>query len=120
MLSEKTDQLTSWLKEGLPDLARFTPPAKVIDKRTASPWMEPDLETILQGEGIDTLLITGDETDAWVMGAVDRGSRLIVGRFVVCSSVDPTYDAMMVLDHSRFGTRIEPAPVAEILDAWPG
>jgi len=92
----------------------------VIDKRTASPWMEPDLETILQGEGIDTLLITGGETDVCVMGAVDRGSRVIVGSFGVRSSIDPTYDAMMVLDHSRFGTRIETAPVAEILDAWPG
>ncbi len=108
----------------LPELAGFAPPAKVIDKRAYSPWMEPDLQAILAGEGIDTLIVTGGETDvcvlATVMGAVDRGDRVIVACDAVCSSADPTYDAMMFLYHSRFGTQIETAPVAEILDAWPG
>jgi nicotinamidase-related amidase len=108
----------------LPELARFTPPAKVVDKRVYSPWMAPELQNLLQDEGIDTLVVTGGETDvcvlATVMGAVDRGYRVIVACDGVCSSADPTYDAMMFLYQSRFGTQIETAPVAEILDAWPG
>jgi nicotinamidase-related amidase len=67
-------------------------------------------------------VVTGGETDvcvlATILGAVDRGYRVIVAADAVCSSADQTYDAMMFLYHSRFGEQIETAPTAEILDAW--
>ena len=107
----------------VPELARFAPPARIVDKRAYSPWMGPELEEALRRDGIDTIVVTGGETDvcvlATVMGAVDRGYRVIVACDGVCSSADPTYDAMMFLYHSRFGTQIETAPTADILEAWP-
>ncbi|MEE7455530.1 cysteine hydrolase [Methylorubrum populi] len=107
----------------LPSLSRFVPPARVVDKRVYSPWMEPELEQVLRAEAIDTLVVTGGETDvcvlASILGAVDRGYRVIVACDAVCSSADQTYDAMMFLYQSRFGEQIETAPTAEILDAWP-
>ena len=63
----------------MPSLARFVPPAKVLDKHVYSPWTEGRLDALLNGSGIDTLVITGGETDvcvlATVLGAIDRGFR---------------------------------------------
>ena len=116
------DALGPEMVELMPSLTRFVPPAKVVDKLVYSPWMRPDLERMLEAEAIDTLVVTGGETDvcvlATILGAVDRGYRVIVACDAVCSSADQTYDAMMVLYQSRFGEQIETAPTAEILDAW--
>lgn len=108
----------------VPALARFAPPARVIDKPVYSPWMGPELQATLAAGGIDTLIVSGGETDvcvlATILGAVDRGYRVIVACDAVCSSADQTYDAMMFLYQSRFGSQIETASTEEILDAWPG
>ncbi|GAA0254042.1 N-carbamoylsarcosine amidase [Methylorubrum aminovorans] len=116
------DALGPEMVDLVPSLIRFTPPAKVVDKLVYSPWMKPDLERMLEAEAIDTLVVTGGETDvcvlATILGAVDRGYRVIVACDAVCSSADQTYDAMMFLYQSRFGEQIETAPTAEILDAW--
>src|SRR4029079_19678901 len=62
------------LVELMPSLARFVPPANVLDKRVYSPWTEGQLDGMLNGS-IDTLIITGGETDvcvlATVLGAID-------------------------------------------------
>lgn len=108
--------------ELMPALARFVPPAQVLDKGTYSAFADDRLAARLRQGGIETLIISGAETDmcvlATVLGAVDRGYRVIVASDAVCSSSDPGHDALLSLYRDRFSSQIEIAPSAEILDAW--
>jgi len=106
--------------ELIPELAEFAPPARVFDKHVYSPWVEEGLDALL--EGVDTLIVSGGETDvcvlATVLGAVDRGYRVIVAEDALCSSSDESHDALIGLYHRRFGQQIETAEVEEILANW--
>ncbi len=106
----------------MPSLARFVPPAKLVDKHVYSPWTEGRLDTMLTGSGIDALVITGGETDvcvlATVLGAIDRGFRVVLVTDAVCSSADQTHDALMELYRSRFSEQVEAVPTEEVLDGW--
>lgn len=106
----------------IPPLGGFAPPARIFDKRTYSPWQDGELHSLLRQAGKDTLIITGAETEVCVattvLGAVDLGYRVIVATDAVCSSADPTHDAMIDIYHSRFGFQIETAEVTEIIAAW--
>jgi nicotinamidase-related amidase len=106
----------------VPELARLTPPATVIDKYVYSPWMETGLHHLLQAGAVDTLLMTGGETEvcvlASVMGAIDLGYRVVVVTDALCSSADETHDAVMEIYHGRFGMQVETAPMIEVLEAW--
>ena len=110
------------LVELVPALARFVHPAKVLDKRVYSPWTEGGLDNLLRGSEMDTLVVTGGETDvcvlATVLGAIDRGFRVIVVTDAICGSADQTHDALMALYHSRFSEQVEVATMAEVLDVW--
>jgi len=80
------------LLELAPPLARFSPPAPVIDKTRYSAFADGALLAHLQARQADGLVVTGSETDvcvlATVLGAVDLGYRVIVVRDAVCSSSD--------------------------------
>ncbi|WP_435169299.1 cysteine hydrolase family protein [Falsirhodobacter sp. 1013] len=108
----------------VPVLERLTPPARVLDKKVYSPWTEGGLDRMLQGTGVDTLIVSGGETDVCVLGAmigaVDRGYRVILAEDATCSSADETHDAMLRLYNDRYGQQIETAKVEEILSAWNG
>ena len=58
-------------------LSRRIPPATVIDKPAYSAFAESGLATFLREKDVDTLIITGSETDvcvlATVLDAVDLG-----------------------------------------------
>lgn len=116
------DHIDIGLLDIVPELARFVPPAQIVDKHVYSPWMEGRLDALLRGSGVDTLVVTGGETDvcvlATVLGAVDRGYRVVLASDAVCSSADATHDALTQLYRSRFGEQIENASVAEILADW--
>lgn len=106
----------------LAPLAELVPPAEVIDKRVYSPWAEPSLHERLRARGIDTLVITGAETDvcvlAAVLGAVDRGYRIVLPIDALCSSSDRTHDALLTLYRERFGQQVETMASEEILRSW--
>ncbi|MBP0492374.1 cysteine hydrolase family protein [Pararoseomonas indoligenes] len=106
----------------LPGLARFVPPATVIDKTAYSPWLQPELETLLRKRGTDTLVITGAETDvcvlAAVLGAVDRGYRVVIPTDALCSSSDRTHDALLTLYRERYGQQVEAVATETLLEAW--
>jgi nicotinamidase-related amidase len=105
--------------EIVPQLARFAPPAEVLDKRVYSPWADGRLDHLLQTSPVDTLIITGGETDicvlAAVLGAVDRGYRVILVADALCGSVDQTHEALLGLYRTRFSEQIETARLDEVL-----
>jgi nicotinamidase-related amidase len=104
----------------VPDLARFVPPAQVEDKALLSPWAGT-LHDRFRTSGIDTLIISGAETEvcvlAAVMGAIDRGYRVIIVSDAVCSGADSTHDAMLEIYSSRFGMQVETVTTAELIAA---
>lgn len=116
------EALEPGLVDLVPELALFTPPALVFDKRVYSPWLSGDLHGLLRKRGADTLVVSGGETDvcvlATVLGAVDLGYRVIIAVDALCSSSNETHDATVSLYHDRYGQQIETAACDEILDGW--
>jgi nicotinamidase-related amidase len=116
------ERLDPGLVELVPELRPFAPPALVVDKHVYAPWLETDLHRILRQRGVDTLVISGAETEvcvlATVMGAVDLGYRVVLVVDAVCSSADATHDAMIDIYHSRYGMQVETARAEEVLEAW--
>jgi nicotinamidase-related amidase len=114
------------LPEGMVDLvdelARFAPPAVIVDKTLYSPWIDTALEWELRQRRTDTLIVSGSETDvcvlATVLGAVDRGYRVIVVTDALCSSSDESHDALMELYHQRYTQQIETIGAVALLDSW--
>lgn len=115
------DRLDPDMIDLIPDLARFTPPARVLDKPIYSPWLGSSLHGELRRAGIDTVVISGAETEVCVMaaviGAIDLGYRVVIATDAICSSADSTHDAMHHIYDSRFGMQVETAEVMEIVEA---
>jgi nicotinamidase-related amidase len=107
----------------VPQLAGFVPPGELVDKHVYSPWIETDLHDRLQQRGIDTLVVTGGETDVCVLGtvlgAVDYGYRVVIVTDALCSSSDETHDAMLTLYHNRYGQQVETLTTDVVLKHWP-
>src|SRR5690606_40122321 len=106
----------------IPALAAFVPPARLLDKRVYSPWLGTGLDASLRAGGVDTLVITGAETDvcvlAAVLGGVDLGYRVVVVTDGLCSSSDETHDSLLGLYRNRYGQQVETAELAEVLANW--
>jgi nicotinamidase-related amidase len=114
-------------RENLPDemidligpLKRLVPPARVIDKPVYSPWFDGSLTRFLMRETVDTLVVTGGETDvcvlATVLGAIDLGFDVVVLKDAVCSGADTTHDAAINLLADRFSVQLELLSTEEFL-----
>jgi nicotinamidase-related amidase len=117
------ERLDPHMLELAPALLRYAPPAHVIDRQTYCAFSNGRLPQFLQDHGVDTLIVSGGETDvcvlASVLAAVDRGYRVILAEDALCSSSDESHDAMLDLYTKRFDIQIEVAPTAAILDSWP-
>jgi nicotinamidase-related amidase len=120
--SMTTERLDASLIDLVPPLSELVPPAEILDKRFYSPWFETDLEQRLRDRGADTLVITGSETDvcvlAAVLGAVDRGYRIVLPTDALCSSSDHTHDALMTLYCDRYGQQVETTTADTVLASW--
>jgi nicotinamidase-related amidase len=114
------DRLAPELLELVPSLARYVPPAHVIDKPVYSPWFNPGLIATLRGAQIDTIIITGGETDVCVatavMGAIDHGFRVVLPTDAVFGSADGTHDAMLRVFDSRFALQLTTCTTQDLLD----
>lgn len=110
------------LLELVPELARLVPPAKVFQKARYSAFSSPDLRLELRQRKVNTLVVTGSETDvcivATVMAAVDLGYRVVVVTDGLCSSSDEGHDALMKVYHTRFAEQIETATAEQVLSEW--
>lgn len=116
------ENLGEAMVELVPALAHYAPPAEIVDKWVYSPWTEGRLDRLVRDSGIHTIVVTGGETDvcvlATVMGAIDRGYRVIVVTDALCSSSDETHDAQMAVYHRRYSLQVETAEMETILSAW--
>jgi nicotinamidase-related amidase len=103
----------------VPSLKALVPPARVFDKMTYSPWTTGALHRVLAGEGVETLAISGGETDVCVLaaaiGAIDLGYRVILLKDAVCSGADETHDASLELLGDRFSAQLEISSTEEFL-----
>ena len=81
------------------------------------------MHRLLRERGVESLVVSGAETDvcvlAAVMDAVDLGYRVVLASDALCSSSDKTHDALMTLYRERFSEQIETAEAEAILAAWP-
>jgi nicotinamidase-related amidase len=107
----------------VPDLARFVPPARVLDKPAYSAFVLSGLSRFLADREIGTLVVTGAETDVCVLStvldAVDRGFRVVVVEDALCSSSDAGHDALMTLYRTRFSEQIELLTADQLAPLWP-
>ena len=105
------DRLDPAMLDLLPELAAYVPPAPVIDKARFSAFTAPALLDLLTAGHVDTLVVSGAETDmcvlASVLDAVDLGYRVVLVEDALCSSSDAGHDALMGLYRERFGVHIE-------------
>jgi nicotinamidase-related amidase len=106
----------------VPELARFVPPASIIDKPAYSAFFRSPLATLLQEKGVGTVVVTGAETDVCVLStvldAVDIGLRVILVDDALCSSSDQGHDALMTMYRMRFHEQIELLKAAELPEVW--
>lgn len=116
------DRLAPHLIELLPELACFTPPALVFDKQVYSAFAGRDLPALLTHRSVDTLVISGAETDvcvlSTVLSAIDLGFFVVIVRDAVCSSSDEGHDALMTMFEIRFSRQLAVVDTAGVLEAW--
>jgi nicotinamidase-related amidase len=116
------DRLDHRLLELMPPLSSFAPPAIVIDKPVYSAFSGRHLHEYLSARNVDTLIVTGAETDvcvlATVLGAVDRGYRVLIVEDAVCSSSDQGHETLLQLFATRYDQQIGTTTTAEILRSW--
>lgn len=114
-----TEHLPAEMVDLVPPLRALVPPARIFDKMTYSPWVCGRLHRQLAGEGVETVVLTGGETDVCVMaaalGAVDLGYRVILLKDGVCSGADSTHDAGLKLLGERFSAQLEITGLDEFL-----
>lgn len=106
----------------VPALARFAPPASVIDKPGYSAFVGSPLAAFLNEKGVDTVAMTGAETDVCVLAsaldAVDLGFRVVIVEDALCSSSDAGHDALMTMYRTRFAEQIELVRAEELAELW--
>lgn len=116
------EHLDQRLLELVAPLAALVPPAKVFDKSTYSAFSGGNLAATLKRRGIDTIIVSGGETDvcvlATVLGAIDRGFRIVLPADALCSVRDQTHDALLMLYQERFSIQIETTSTQEVLSRW--
>lgn len=116
----------SRIDPGLLDLVEplraLVPPAHQLDKTVYSAFGNPRLLPALRRRRIETLIVTGGETDVCVMAtviaAVDLGFRIVLPTDALCSAHDPTHDALMKLYRERYSQQIEATSTERVLEEW--
>jgi nicotinamidase-related amidase len=101
----------------LPEILDLVPPAQIVDKNFYSPFAGTLLHQSLQDRNIDSVVISGGETDVCVLAAV-LDAIDIVASDALCSVSDKAHDNLLQLFRERFQQQIEVASSETILGAW--
>ncbi|MCA1385876.1 MULTISPECIES: cysteine hydrolase [unclassified Bradyrhizobium] len=114
--------LPSSALELVPALARFVPPAAMIDKSAYSAFSNPGLARLLVEKNVGTVVISGAETDvcvlSTVLSAVDLGFRIVLVEDALCSSSDVGHDALMTMYRTRFHGQVDLVTAEELAEVW--
>jgi nicotinamidase-related amidase len=106
----------------VPELARYVPPALVVDKSAYSAFFGSRLGHVLVERHVGTVIVSGAETDvcvlATVLGAVDLGFRVVIVQDALCSSSDLGHDALMTMYRTRFTEQIDLVSAEELFGMW--
>jgi nicotinamidase-related amidase len=106
----------------VPAMARYVPPAIVVDKPAYSAFAYSPLYELLVGKGIGTVVVTGAETDvcvlATVLSAIDLGFRVVMVEDALCSSSDEGHDALMTMYRTRLHEQIDVIQAEELSYLW--
>ena len=106
----------------VPSLARHVPPALVLDKPFYSAFARSNLYDLLVARELDTVVVTGAETDvcvlATVISAVDLGFRVVIVDDALCNSSDEGHDALMTMYRTRFHEQIDLVEAEQLFEAW--
>ena len=106
----------------VPELARFAPPAAVVDKPTYSAFFCSRLTSLLLGKGVRTVIVSGAETDVCVLStvldAVNIGFRVVIVEDALCSSSDQGHDALMTMYRLRFTEQIDLVTAEGLAEVW--
>ena len=104
------------------DLARYAPPATIIDKSAYSAFYRSSLAAFLADRQIGTLIISGAETDvcvlSTVMDAINIGYRVLILEDCLCSSSDEGHDALMTMYRLRYTEQIDLITSAMLPEIW--
>lgn len=106
----------------VPALARYVPPARVVDKPAYSAFSNPQLSDLLVEKSISSVVITGAETDvcvlSTVLSAVDLGFRVVIVEDALCSSSDIGHDALMTMYRTRFHGQVDLVTAEGLAEFW--
>lgn len=106
----------------VPELARFAPPATVVDKPAYSAFFRSHLAEFLVGKHVGTVVVSGAETDVCVLStvldAVNLGFRVILVEDALCSSSDAGHDALMTMYRLRFSEQIDLTSAEGLPELW--
>lgn len=101
----------------VPELQALAGQGRILDKTTYSVFPALKLPP-----GTDTVIFSGAETDACVLasllGAVDKGLRVILARDAVTSSDMAAHEATLDMIARRLPFQVELAATDDILRAW--
>ncbi len=104
------------------DFRRFVPPAREIDKTTYNAFESPAFGKALERMAATAIVFTGVETDvcvlATLLGAVDRGYRVVIASDAVASSNRASHHAALETVMARYEMQIEAADTTTLLANW--
>ena len=110
------------LLELVPSLALLARRGAIFDKHVYSPFGNTQLLPYLKQRQVDSLIVTGVETDVCVLSgvlhAVDEGFRVILVKDALGSSSDETHDALLRVYATRLSEQIELSDVDTVLSCW--
>jgi nicotinamidase-related amidase len=116
------DRLDPRLLDLVPSLNPLAAIGLVVDKAVYSPFANPLLLRHLRDRHIDSLIVTGVETDVCVLSAVlsavDEGLRVVLVKDALGSSSDATHDALLQLYATRLNQQIELADAETVVATW--
>jgi nicotinamidase-related amidase len=108
--------------ELVPELARFAPPATVVDKPAYSAFFRSSLSNFLTERGVNTVIVSGAETDVCVLStvldAVNIGFRAVLVEDALCSSSDAGHEALMTMYRLRFSEQIDLVTAEALTEVW--
>ncbi|HEY0848714.1 MAG TPA: isochorismatase family cysteine hydrolase [Bradyrhizobium sp.] len=106
----------------VPELARFAPPATVVDKPAYSAFFRSPLSDFLTERGVNTVIVSGAETDVCVLStvldAVNIGFRAVLVEDALCSSSDAGHEALMTMYRLRFSEQIDLVTAEALTEVW--